>query len=131
MDVDRQKVLIVDDEDHILRSTQMLLNVLGYDAVTLKDPLQIVQVAEREQPDLILQDLRMPHIDVPGIVRDLRKNPATADIPFAFFSASPGLGQTAQDNDVENFLQKPFREPELLRLLGRTMPEKHRRRGAS
>jgi CheY-like chemotaxis protein len=127
----RRKILIVDDEDRILRSTQMLLDVLGYDAVTLKDSAHMVEVAARERPDLIFQDLKMPRTDVEGLVRDLKANPQTADIPYVFFSASPNLPETAARLDAAGYLAKPFREGELLELLERSLDAHARPEGAT
>ncbi len=121
----RQKIMIVDDEEYILRSTQLLLEVLGYDAVTLRDPQRVVEVAAQEHPDLILHDLKMPAVDIPGMVSDLRRNPETKDIPFAFFSASPNLPETAAQHDAEGFLQKPFREEELVHVIDRAILARH------
>lgn len=126
--VARPKILIVDDEERILKSTQMLLEVLGYEAVTLKDAHRVHEIAAREQPDLILQDLKMPQIDLPTMVRELKADPATADIPFVFFSASPDIAEKAAHHDASGYLTKPFREAELLEILDRALPLDPKRR---
>lgn len=115
----RQKVLIVDDERDILRSTTMLLNTLGYDAVPVSDHRQVVATAEREAPDLILQDLKMPGLNLGTLIKDLRANPATSRIPFAFFSASPHLDQVAVEHDALGVIRKPFDETELIDMIHR------------
>lgn len=117
----RKKILIVDDEERILRSTKMLLEVLGYDAVTVRDPNMIVEVAARERPDLIFQDIKMPALDLHALVEALKANPATAGIPYVFFSASPDLPERAAEHDAQGYLPKPFREQELLTILARSM----------
>lgn len=117
MEAQRKKILIVDDEERILRSTKMLLEVLGYDAVTLDDPRRVVEVAVNEHPDVIFQDLKMSGLDLDALVQDLRANPETSAIPFVFFSASPELPAAAAHHDAWGYLAKPFREEELLHVL--------------
>lgn len=113
------KILLVDDEADILRSTQMLLEVLGYECAYTHDPDQVASLARKENPDLILHDLRMPGADVEATMRALRADPATARIPVAFFSASPNLSDQAAELDAAGFLTKPFRVDELRALLER------------
>jgi len=126
--VNRPKILIVDDEERILKSTQMLLSVLGYDAITLKDAHRVHEVAARERPNLILQDLKMPSIDLPSMVQELKDDPITAGIPFVLFSAAPDLPEKAAHHDASGYLSKPFREAELLEILDRSLPVEQRKR---
>lgn len=55
------KVLIIDDNDHVLTSTAMVLEMEGYDVVTSRDPFCTNLIIE-EKPDLILLDVNMPMI---------------------------------------------------------------------
>ena len=120
----RQKILLVDDEEHILRSTRMLLDVLGYDCVTLKDASRVIEVAAREHPDLILQDIRMPALNVPALVERLKQTPETSTIPVALFSASPELSEEAWQAHAGGYLTKPFKEEELVKLLNAAIPKR-------
>src|SRR5688572_29133095 len=81
-------VLVVDDDADVLTSTAMLIDRLGYSTIQLQSADQVPEVAQRERPGLILQDLKMPGLSVAGLVASLRSNPATAEIPLVFFSAS-------------------------------------------
>jgi len=116
MDTERT-VLIVDDDPDVLDSTRLLVEALGYRAVALQDAGDILDVAEREGAGLILQDLRMVGLNVSGLVASLRSNPATAEIPLVFFSADTDLPSAASRYAVWGFLQKPFGERELRRIL--------------
>lgn len=120
----RQRIMVVDDEEPVLRSTELLLNVLGYEAITLYDVRQVVEVAAREHPDLILQDLKMKNLDLPGLVGALRANPATSKIPLVFFSAREDVAALAAEQDAAGFLPKPFGEQQLTQLLTQTLGPK-------
>lgn len=111
------KILIVDDEPDVLASTAMVVRHLGHDCITVSDPALILDTVEREKPDVVLQDLRMPGLNISGLVASLRTNPATADIPLVFFSANEDVATTAARYDAWGYLAKPFGAEELGHLL--------------
>ena len=113
----RAKVLIVDDEPDVLDSTALLVESLGYQALRVSDPADILTTVESERPGLVLQDLKMPGLNVAGLVAALRLNPRTAEVPLVFFSAGSDLATTAARYDAWGFLAKPFGKQELARLL--------------
>jgi|GEM_PF-1526983 len=118
------KILVVDNEPDVLKSTQMILDRLGYTCVTLPDARQLVQVAERENVDCILLDLVIPGADVSATVKKLRRHRELAQVPIILFSASPDLAGAAAELDVEGYLSKPFAEQELFEVLGKTLGPK-------
>lgn len=112
-------VVIVDDEPDVLESTALVVESLGYTAVRVDDPAAILETVAREQPALVLQDLRMPGLTVAGLVASLRSHPATATVPLVFFSASTDVAATAARYDAWGHLAKPFSAAELSHLLRR------------
>lgn len=120
----RPKILVVDDEADVVRSTRMLLNQMGYDCIGLTDAALVPDTAAAEQPDLILQDLIMPNMDLAKFLQRLQKNPATARIPVVFFSASEDLPDVAAEYDAAGYLQKPFSEQSLVEVLAHAMGKK-------
>lgn len=109
--------MVVDDEEDILQSTAMLLELLGYEPVLVSDPGEVLMAARQHQPGLILQDLRMPGINVAGLVASLRSDAGTAEIPIVFFSAHTDVATSAGRYDVWGFLRKPFAPHALQRIL--------------
>lgn len=112
-------VVIVDDEPDVLESTALVVESLGYTAVRVSDPAAILETVAREQPALVLQDLRMPGLTVAGLVASLRSHPATATVPLVFFSANAEVAATAARYDAWGHLSKPFSAAELAHLLRR------------
>lgn len=110
----KRKVLIVDDEESILRSTGALLEDMGFATALVHDARDIVAAALRERPDVVLQDIRMPGLDLERLVRELRAQPPLADLPIVLFSASMEAAQIAERIGAHGFLEKPFRPAELV-----------------
>ena len=69
------KVLVVDDEPSVLQSTGLLLSELGYEVVTTNDPADVVQLVRKERPDVVLQDVRMPGLDLEALIKNIRTDP--------------------------------------------------------
>ncbi|HUR64688.1 MAG TPA: response regulator [Candidatus Thermoplasmatota archaeon] len=125
----KDKVLIVDDEPDVLESTALLVEALGYNAIRLSDPAEILETVEQEQPGILLQDLKMPGLNVAGLVAALRLNPLTAEVPLVFFSAGGDLPTTAARYDAWGYLAKPFGKEELARLLNQVLGAPAKRTG--
>src|SRR5687768_3674810 len=113
----KTKVLIVDDEPDVLESTAGLVESLGYEAIRVSNASEIMDTIEKTKPGVLLQDLKMPGLNVSGLVASLRTNPATAEIPIVFFSANSDLPGTAARLDAWGYLSKPFAKQDLARLL--------------
>lgn len=120
----RPKILVVDDEADVVRSTRMLLNQLGYDCLGLTDAALVTDTAAAERPDLILQDVIMPGLNIADLLQRLQRNAATARIPVVLFSAAEQLPEIAAEYDAAGFLQKPFSEQSLVEVLAHAMGQK-------
>jgi two-component system OmpR family response regulator len=81
-------ILCVDDEDDILEVTKLCLESIGGFSVTCcSNGADIVSMVEREQPDLILLDVMMPHMDGPSTLRLLQQSSASSHVPVVFMTA--------------------------------------------
>lgn len=106
-----RKILIIDDEDDIREVAALSLeSVAGWDVIKASSGAQGLARAEEFQPDAILLDVMMPVMDGPTTFRELRKNPATAQIPVLLLTAKvQGTDQRRfADLGVEAVLFKPF-----------------------
>jgi CheY-like chemotaxis protein len=114
-------VLIVDPEPDLLESTGQLIEALGYPVLRLAEASEVLEVVERERPALVLLEVRMPGLNLAGLMAALRLHPQTARIPVAFFSASIELASLAARHQAWGHLAKPFGYEELAHLLGRAL----------
>ena len=116
-----KKILVVDDERHIVRLVEVNLQRAGYEVVTAFDGVEALEKVQSEKPDMIVLDVMMPRKDGFEVLQDLQANPGTADIPVIMLTAK------AQDADifrgwssgVSSYLTKPFNPRELLTFVER------------
>jgi len=112
-----KKVLVVDDEIHIVHVVAIKLRNNGYEVIPAENGADALELARKEKPDIIVTDFQMPVMTGLELVEKLRLNEATKDIPVIMLTAR---GFAVEDEKKENlqisrFLSKPFSPKELLR----------------
>ncbi len=80
------KILIVDDDDIIRDTYVQVFKQKGFDVLEAADGLEGVDVATKENPDVILTGIIMPRMDGFGLIKTLRENVDTKKIPVAILS---------------------------------------------
>lgn len=109
----RRTVLVVDDDRNIANLVKIHLEEGGYRVLVLNNGRSVISWAEEERPDLILLDLILPDIEGLEVLRNLKKNPTTADIPVVVMTVVPDDG-TARDLGADAYLTKPIETKDLL-----------------
>jgi CheY-like chemotaxis protein len=83
---DDVKVLLIEDDEAASEMYRLRLAADGYSVVIAADGEEGLAVAEREQPDLIYLDLRLPKIDGFQVLERLRAMPETSAIPVVIIT---------------------------------------------
>lgn len=112
-----QRILICDDEVHILRAAEFKLQRGGYLVQTACDGQEAWECLVADAPDLLMTDCQMPRLDGLGLIRRVRENPATRDLPILMLSAKGfeiRAEDLARDWNVLKLITKPFSPRELL-----------------
>ena len=114
-----KKILIVDDEPDILRATKVRLMSFGYEVITASDGKEGIDLLRKDMPDLILLDLRLPHMDGDKICVILKADDKLKAIPVIIFTASsdPTTSKKVKDSGAEGYLIKPFDTNDLLQTI--------------
>lgn len=126
------KILIVDDEEHIIELIKFNLENAGYETLTATNGIDALRIVREENPRLILLDIMLPGMDGYDICKEIRKDNAIANIPVIMITAKGeevdkilGLELGADD-----YITKPFsireliaRVKALIRRTGTSMPD--------
>lgn len=106
--MDTKRIVICDDDEGILDMLEIVLEGSGYTIIPVQNSLHIYDVIDREHPDLLLLDLWMPVLSGDQVLKSLRKNPKTHELPVIIISASRDGKQIAADAGATDFMAKPF-----------------------
>src|ERR1700722_17957790 len=112
----QKKILVADDESHILNVVSLKLTNAGYSVVTASDGQEAFELATAERPDLIITDYHMPLLSGLELCQKLRQSEATAGIPTIMLTAR-GYGLEPSDmeqNGISRLVSKPFSPRQLL-----------------
>ena len=106
------KILIVDDEELLVKGIRFNLQNEGYETVTGSDGLQAVELAQQEKPDLIILDVMMPNMD--GLTACSRIR-AFSNVPIILLTAKVDDMDKLMgfDNGADDYITKPFNILEL------------------
>jgi len=112
----KKKILVVDDEDDILNFLELVLGEKGFDVVTASGGQEALTKAQLERPDLVLLDIMMPQMDGWEVLKLLRVDEETAEIPVAMLSARTEARDRVQglQEGAIDYICKPFSLQELL-----------------
>ena len=106
------KILVVDDENLLVKGIKFNLENDGYEVVTGSDGMQAVEKASNQDIDLIVLDLMMPHLDGLEACRKIRE---FSDVPIIMLTAKANDMDKLRgfENGADDYLTKPFNILEL------------------
>ena len=111
------RVLIADDEPHMLKFIEFTLRKGDFEILKANDGVQALKVAEAQKPNVIVLDVLMPGMDGVTALKNLKKNPVLKLIPVILLTAR---GHTLDHEEAKKagasyYLTKPFSPTELLK----------------
>jgi len=111
-----KKVLLIEDNKDVRENTVEILKLANYNVISAKNGKEGVELAQAENPDLIVCDIMMPVLDGYGVLHLLSKNDATSRIPFIFLTAKAERSDLRKGMEMgaDDYLTKPFDDIELL-----------------
>src|SRR5437868_11610805 len=115
----RKRVLLLDDDPSMQRLVSHILGKDGFRVDAFLTGSQAIGALSREQYDVLLLDLMMPHEGGMTVIRHLRKNDPPLLKKAVLLTASPDSLIDALSGEVENVVQKPFEEEDLVEVVRR------------
>jgi CheY-like chemotaxis protein len=116
-----RRILVVDDEPDMLVNVARILRRGPHVCVTAGSSEEALALVERDQPDLIVSDLRMPGMDGLGLLRALKQLSASTPVIIFTAYATDATAQEALAAGASAFLAKPFTATELLEIVGASL----------
>jgi CheY-like chemotaxis protein len=119
------RVLVADDDEDILALVTAVLQRSGHEVIAVQDGAQALATVQSHSPDLAVLDISMPEVDGLEVLRRVRADVETRDLPVILLSAQ------AQEADVERgyatgasaYMKKPFSPRELADQVDALLPQ--------
>ena len=110
-------VLIVEDNELNMKLFNDLLQANGYDTLQANDGLEAMELTRNHRPDLILMDIRLPKISGLEVIKRLKGDADTADIPVIAVTAFAMKGdeEKFRDGGCDGYIAKPISVPGFLK----------------
>jgi DNA-binding response OmpR family regulator len=108
-----KKIMVADDDLAILDATMLMLELEGYEVITVTDGRKVLELKD-DLPDLLLLDIWMSGVDGKEICSHLKQQELTKHIPIVMVSASHEVRKMAFQAGADDFLAKPFEMDDLL-----------------
>ncbi|HUH15236.1 MAG TPA: response regulator [Gaiellaceae bacterium] len=117
------RVLICDNEDVLRALVRASLEEGDYEFLEAEDGEEAVELARREQPDLIVLDMMMPGKSGLEVLRELRTTPGVAETPVVMLTARAQAldREAAEQAGADHFVPKPFSPRELAELVASSL----------
>jgi two-component system, NtrC family, nitrogen regulation response regulator NtrX len=110
----KPRILIIDDEEAIRASLQMIFEYEGYECLLAANGPAALKMAEREQPDLVFLDIKMPQMDGLDVLKRLRSAPGGPEVVILSGHGTVKTAVEATKLGAFDFIEKP---PESERIL--------------
>ena len=107
----QKKILLVEDEESLLKLESILLTTKGYLVQGATTGLAALEAVAKEPPDLILLDIMLPELDGFEVCERIKSNPKTRHIPVILLTAKKTPEDVARGEAVgaEQYITKPFK----------------------
>lgn len=117
----KKKILIVEDEESLLKLESILLTSKGYEVRGVANGRAALDAVAEEQPDLVLLDIMLPEIDGFEVCQRIKENAATAHIPVVMLTAKKSREDMARGEKVgaDWYITKPFKSTMVIETIQR------------
>jgi twitching motility two-component system response regulator PilG len=117
--METRRILVVEDEESLLKLESILLTTRGYKVTGATNGLKALEEIAKDRPDLVLLDIMMPGIDGFEVCRRIKENPATRSLPVVMLTAKKTSTDQARGAEVgaDAYLTKPFKSGRIIEVI--------------
>ena len=130
--VDKKKILILDDEPHVVTYLETLLQDNGYETVSASNGKEGMEKAKEDKPDLVCLDISMPEQSGVRFYRNLKEDPDLSSVPVVIVTAVTRYGgdpepfkriisSRKQVPPPDGYLSKPIDKQEFLDTIAKVL----------
>lgn len=115
----KNKILVVEDEESLLKLESILFTSKGYAVTGARDGKSALEAIALERPDLVVLDIMLPDLDGFEICRAIKENPETRTLPVIMLTAK----KSSQDLErgrlagADAYITKPFKSVKVLEVI--------------
>ena len=129
--MEKNVILVVDDELDILAAIRKLLEQDGFDVLAAEDPILAYRLIQMRKPDGILVDIMMPELDGIGFIKWVRNDTVSQNIPIVAMTAyDESYLKEAEAAGAILALRKPTEIPDVAAMISKAL-DSTKRQGAS
>jgi DNA-binding NtrC family response regulator len=122
-----KKVLIVDDEPHIVRVLKYKLEHAGYEVLTAVNGIDGLEKFVKEKPAVVISDIKMPHVDGQELYKMMeavkKKDPYFVIVMTSLVDSD--IHKWAKDKSNIHFVEKPFSPRNILNIINQHFSKLH------
>ncbi len=117
----KKKILIVEDEESLLKLESILLTSKGFEVKGVSNGQAALDAIGEAQPDLVLLDIMLPEIDGFEVCRRIKSDPATRHLPVIMLTAKKSREDMARGEKVgaDWYITKPFKSAMVIETIQR------------
>jgi len=120
------RILLAEDNESLSQMLQKFLSGQGYDVVTARTGVEVLQALTTGNIDLLLLDLRLPELNGVDVLQKMRKSTKWADFPVIVMTGvykGDKFAEAARRLGVKHYLEKPFTQQTFLNAVQSTLHE--------
>ena len=117
----KKKILVVEDEESLLKLESILLTSKGYEVHGVGDGQAALDALGKVKPDLVLLDIMLPEMDGFEVCRRIKSNPDTRHIPVVMLTAKKSREDMSKGEQVgaDWYITKPFKSAMVIETIQR------------
>lgn len=120
------RILCVDDEPNILASLRRLFRARGYQVLTAQSGQEGLKMLETETVDLVISDMRMPHMDGAQFLEQVRAGwPDSVRVLLTGYSEVHSIVSAINRGEIHRYIAKPWDENDLLLIVSQALERKY------
>ncbi len=119
----RNRILIVEDEESLLKLESILLSSKGFMVTAVTDGNEALKEFSKERPDLVILDVMLPGIDGYEVCRKIKEDPANSSIPIIMLTARKNTKDMERglQAGADAYITKPFKSANLVGTIERLL----------